>query len=94
MWPAPTVRSARGTAVDQSQPQTPAEYAAELFDRGCTQEVTGDTTGALRLFDAAIRVDGQVRYLRRAAECAAASASASLTSTPSGTETKETSHGE
>ncbi len=67
---APTVRSARGPAVDQSQPQTPAEYAAELFDRGCTQEVTGDTTGALRLFDAAIRVDGQVRYLRRAAECA------------------------
>ncbi|MCE9575939.1 MAG: hypothetical protein K8W52_22500 [Deltaproteobacteria bacterium] len=67
---APTIRGSRAPAADHSQPQTPAEYAAELFDRGCTQEVSGDTVGALKLFDAAIRVDGQVRYLRRAAECA------------------------
>jgi tetratricopeptide (TPR) repeat protein len=64
------VRSPRTPVADDSQPQTPVEYAAELYERGCTHELSGDTIGALRLFDAAIRVDGQVRYLRRAAECA------------------------
>ena len=55
-----------------AQAQTPAEYAAELFDRACAQEVAGSPDGALKLFDAAIRVDAQARYLKRAAGCALA----------------------
>ncbi len=53
-------------------PQTPAEYAAELFDRACVAEVSGDPPQALKLFAAAVKLDGQARYLRRAAECALA----------------------
>ncbi|HUQ04436.1 MAG TPA: hypothetical protein VM261_18175 [Kofleriaceae bacterium] len=53
-------------------PQTPAEYAAELFDRACIAEVSGDHTQALKLFAAAVKLDGQARYLRRAAVCALA----------------------
>lgn len=52
------------------QPQTPAEYAAELFDRGCTVEVGGDHVEAMKLFAAAVRIEPQIRYLRRAAICA------------------------
>lgn len=52
------------------QPQTPQEYAAELFDRACGLEVGGDHLGAMKLFAAAVRVDPQTRYLRRAASCA------------------------
>ncbi|KAB2895824.1 MAG: tetratricopeptide repeat protein, partial [Kofleriaceae bacterium] len=51
-------------------PQTPAEYAAELFDRACIAEVSGDPAQALKLFAAAVKLDGQARYLRRAAVCA------------------------
>jgi len=59
--------------VDQrEQPQTPQEYAAELFDRGCQLEVGGDHLDAMKLFAAAVRVDPQPRYLRRAASCALA----------------------
>ncbi len=54
------------------QPQTPQEYAAELFDRACQLEVGGDHLGAMKLFAAAVRVDPQPRYLRRAASCALA----------------------
>ena len=54
------------------QPQTPQEYAAELFDRACQLEVGGDHLGAMKLFAAAVRVDAQPRYLRRAASCALA----------------------
>ncbi len=54
------------------QPQTPQEYAAELFDRACTLEVGGDHMGAMKLFAAAVRIDSQVRYLRRATICAIA----------------------
>jgi len=54
------------------QPQTPGEYAAELFDRACQLEVGGDHLGAMKLFAAAVRVDSQPRYLRRAASCALA----------------------
>jgi DnaJ domain len=57
-------------SMQQAQAQTPAEYAVELFDRACAQEMAGDAAGALRVFDAAIRVDGQPRYLKRAATCA------------------------
>jgi len=62
----------RRIATSSEPPQTPQEYAADLFARACTIEVQGDPAGALRLFDAAIRVDGQARYLRRAASCALA----------------------
>ena len=54
------------------QPQTPQEYAAELFDRACQLEVGGDPLDAMKLFAAAVRVDPQPRYLRRAASCALA----------------------
>jgi tetratricopeptide (TPR) repeat protein len=54
------------------QPQTPAEYASELFERACGLEVGGDALGAMKLFAAAVRIDPQVRYLRRAATCALA----------------------
>jgi hypothetical protein len=54
------------------QPQTPLEYAAELFERACTVEVGGDHMGAMKLFAAAVRIDSQVRYLRRATICAIA----------------------
>jgi hypothetical protein len=60
------------TPEAQQQPQTPQEYAAELFDRACQLEVSGDAMGAMKLFAAAVRVDSQPRYLRRAASCALA----------------------
>jgi tetratricopeptide (TPR) repeat protein len=50
-------------------PQTPQEYAAELFDRACTLELAGESLEAMKLFAAAVRVDPQPRYLRRAASC-------------------------
>ncbi|MEP6862406.1 MAG: DnaJ domain-containing protein [Deltaproteobacteria bacterium] len=52
--------------------QSPEEYAAELFERGCALEVTGDALEAMKLFSAAIRLDGQTKYLRRSATCALA----------------------
>ena len=71
-----TSERARGTQSHTSspsdQPQTPQEYAAELFDRACQLEVTGDAMGAMKLFAAAVRVDPQIRYLRRATSCALA----------------------
>jgi hypothetical protein len=54
------------------QQQTPQEYAAEVFDRACQLEVGGDALGAMKLFAAAVRIDPQTRYLRRAATCALA----------------------
>jgi tetratricopeptide (TPR) repeat protein len=54
------------------QPQTPQEYAAELFERACQLEIGGDHLDAMKLFAAAVRVDPQPRYLRRAASCALA----------------------
>jgi hypothetical protein len=58
--------------VASDQPQTPQEYAAELFERACQLEVGGDALEAMKLFAAAVRVDPQARYLRRAATCALA----------------------
>jgi tetratricopeptide (TPR) repeat protein len=59
--------------VDRSeQPQTPQEYAGELFDRACQLEIGGDHLDAMKLFAAAVRVDPQPRFLRRAASCALA----------------------
>jgi hypothetical protein len=67
----------RGRATPQAQsasdqPQTPQEYAAELFDRACQLEIGGDALEAMKLFAAAVRMDAQARYLRRAASCALA----------------------
>lgn len=59
-------------AIGSEQPQTPNEYASELFDRACALEVSGDALGAMKLFAAAVRIDAQTRYLRRAASCALA----------------------
>ncbi|MFN0247311.1 MAG: hypothetical protein ACKV2T_10525 [Kofleriaceae bacterium] len=63
-------RASSQSAFDNDQPQTPQEYAAELFDRACQLEVRGDALGAMKLFAAAVRVDPQTRYLRRATSCA------------------------
>lgn len=60
------------TVKEADQPQTPGEYAAELFDRACELEVGGDPLEAMKLFTAAVRVDPQPRYMRRAASCALA----------------------
>lgn len=65
-------RSGVYQAMATEQPQTPAEYAAELFERACGLEVSGDALGAMKLFAAAVRIDPQTRYLRRAATCALA----------------------
>ncbi|MBK7071835.1 MAG: tetratricopeptide repeat protein [Myxococcales bacterium] len=53
-------------------PQSPVEYAAELFDRACQAEVSGDLASAGKLFAAATKLDSSARYLRRAASCALA----------------------
>jgi len=58
--------------VHAEHAQSPTEYAAELFERACTLEVSGDHMGAMKLFAAAVRIDAQLRYLRRAASCAIA----------------------
>ncbi len=68
---------ARGSAAHSAlrtneQPQTPQEYAGELFDRACQLEVGGDHMGAMRLFAACVRMDPQIKFLRRAASCALA----------------------
>ena len=59
-------------AVAAEQPQSPQEFAAELFDRAIGLEVGGDPLEAMKLFAAAIRLDPQTKYLRRAASCALA----------------------
>jgi hypothetical protein len=58
--------------VGAEQPQTPQEYAAELFTHACDLETSGDALGAMKLFAAAVRVAPQLRYLRRATSCALA----------------------
>lgn len=51
---------------------SPTDHAADLFERACQAEVSGDLAGALRLFASALRLDAPARYLRRAARCALA----------------------
>jgi hypothetical protein len=65
-------RAAAPPSASSDLPQTPQEYAAELFDRACQLEVGGEALEAMKLFAAAVRVDPQARYLRRAASCALA----------------------
>lgn len=61
----------RGEAPgDRSSGQTRTEHAAELFQRACDLEHSGDRERALELFAAALRGDEHPRYLRRAAMCA------------------------
>lgn len=54
----------------QDVPQTKEEHAAALFQNACDSELHGDSDQALKLFAAAIRMDEQPRYMRRAAMCA------------------------
>jgi tetratricopeptide (TPR) repeat protein len=63
--------SQRPITADE-QPQSPQEYAGELFERAVALEVGGDPLEAMKLFAAAIRLDAQTKYLRRAASCALA----------------------
>jgi hypothetical protein len=63
-------RDAARPARQTGEAQSPTEYAAELFERACQTEVHGDPLEAMKQFAAAIRLDPQVRYLRRAARCA------------------------
>jgi tetratricopeptide (TPR) repeat protein len=58
--------------------QSRAEHAAELFDRACGHEHRGELAEAVKLFAAAVRVDGQPRYLRRAALCCMAAGELAL----------------
>ena len=57
-------------AVTPDQPQTQQDYAAELFDRACSLEVSGEIENAMKLFSAAVRIDPQTKFLRRASICA------------------------
>jgi tetratricopeptide (TPR) repeat protein len=52
------------------QPQSQQDYAAELFERACSVEVSGEVLDAMKLFAAAVRIDPQAKYLRRATSCA------------------------
>lgn len=63
--PIPTSRTTN--QGDKGSPR-----GSELFARACDREVAGDLAGAIRLFRAAIQLDSQPRYLRRAAKCALA----------------------
>ncbi|CAN5869475.1 hypothetical protein BH11MYX3_BH11MYX3_05440 [soil metagenome] len=64
--------AAHNTITANEQPQTPQEYATELFERACQLEVGGDALGAMRLFAACVRMDPQIKFLRRATSCALA----------------------
>jgi hypothetical protein len=70
--PEKTKNSGAHVAVNAEQPQTPQEYASELFERACGLEVQGEALDAMKLFAAAVRIDPQTRFLRRAASCALA----------------------
>ena len=65
-------RGAAHAQASSDQPQTPQEYAAELYERACQLEFGGDALEAMKLFAAAVRLDPHARYLRRAASCALA----------------------
>ena len=72
-----TVDKTRGSSTSAAthtneQPQTPQEYASELFERACQLEVGGDALGAMKLFAACVRMDPQIKFLRRATSCALA----------------------
>ena len=62
----------RGEIVGErdQRTQTPEEHAESLFEQACNEEVRGQEKDALKLFAAAVRVNPNPRYLRRAARCA------------------------
>jgi hypothetical protein len=60
------------TASAPTEAQSPTQYAADLFAQACDLEISGKPTDALPIFAAVLRIDAQVRYLRRAASCAIA----------------------
>jgi len=66
------VRRARylGETTAGGEPVSRKAHASELFQSAVQLEVDGDLPGALKLFAAAIRLEPQPRYLRRAAEAA------------------------
>jgi len=69
--PENTGATARITGQTSAQPGAArSPEAADLFVRACEREVGGDAAGALRMFRAAIKIDPQPRYLRRATRCA------------------------
>ena len=59
-------------AVSPGSTQSPADHAADLFERACQAEVSGNLAGALQLFAQALRIEAPAKYLRRAARCALA----------------------
>ncbi|MDB4953745.1 MAG: heat shock protein DnaJ domain protein [Myxococcales bacterium] len=61
---------AHQAVATNDQPQSQQEYAAELFERACSVEVGGEVLDAMKLFAAAVRIDPQAKYLRRATSCA------------------------
>jgi hypothetical protein len=65
---------ASSPSSSSSATQNPTDHAADLFERACQAEVSGDLPGALRLFAQALRIEAPARYLRRAARCALAAA--------------------
>lgn len=62
---SPAVRQNKGE-------QSKQEYAKELFARACGAETSGQLDNAMQIFVAAVRMDPQPKYLRRAATCAVA----------------------
>jgi tetratricopeptide (TPR) repeat protein len=61
---------AHQAVATNDQPQSQQDYAAELFERACNVEVNGEVLDAMKLFAAAVRIDPQAKYLRRATGCA------------------------
>ncbi len=61
--------SLRGEAGEDI-PQTREDHAEALYQNACDSELHGESDQALKLFAAAIRMDEQPRYMRRAAMCA------------------------
>jgi curved DNA-binding protein CbpA len=60
--------AAGGPAPAPLGPQSKVHRAGELFELACQHEVTGETQQALAEFGAAVALDPQPRFLRRAAE--------------------------
>ena len=65
-------RARRSSTMPAQRAHGPTDHAADLFERACQEEVSGDHAAALRLFEQALRLDAPAKYLRRAARCALA----------------------
>jgi hypothetical protein len=51
-------------------PKISKAMAAEIFEAACSDQVAGDLKAALEKFAAAVAADPQIRWVRRAADCA------------------------